>query len=694
MNDNAFSHADAHSGLNKGYSYFDPNATMPGKRILRERGELQIGDVILNRYELLKKLGSGAMGVVFKCRDQVSQVEYALKMVPPELARDAEAMEDVRDNFQLIHSLKHPNIASADFLERDEYGSYFLVMEYARGESLTQWMKRKWRTGRPELSEVAGIVKQIASALDYAHSQRILHRDIKPANVMVDDAGKVKVLDFGLASKVRSTMTMLSVNQSSTSGTPHYLSPEQFKGRYPTPASDQYALGVLTYQMLSGHLPFEADDSNILRSAVLSDEADPVDDVSDAVNQCLRKVLSKDKTMRYGTCTAFADALTEAFALPEVLPSSPTYLSADVSTPHPAESVVYTPLGKENPLLRRAKQFLENEDYESALNYCEQTLNQEPENGWAYYYRLMGEKRVNSFKEMTELDLSHDKTYALAKRFADAELKSELDKIEEGYRQIEEARRRAEEQRRKEKEAKASREKLRKASVYRVNLLVQYLDTEKSLNPRPDIIKALRSAILREQHLQREKGVLTADMACEVQQYSEKVMENSGDLENKKRRIEKKEKKTFIIAMNMVFVPFILIVVLSEKIGVLSFGLSIGWLIFCGIFWFIWAEITNDLRERTLGDDVCCEIVDNTVIGCCDPNAKHCVIPDGVVAIEEEAFAECEKITSIEFPSSLRYIRFNLFPSYGNGKLKEVRVPHGCKIDSPNLPLGLKIIRY
>ena len=293
---------------------FDPNATMPGKRILRERGELQIGDVILNRYELLKKLGSGAMGVVFKCRDQVSQVEYALKMVPPELARDAEAMEDVRDNFQLIHGLKHPNIASADFLERDEYGSYFLVMEYARGESLTQWMKRKWRTGRPELSEVAGIVKQIASALDYAHSQRILHRDIKPANVMVDEAGKVKVLDFGLASKVRSTMTMLSVNQSSTSGTPHYLSPEQFKGRYPTPASDQYALGVLTYQMLSGHLPFEADDSNILRSAVLSDEADPVDDVSDAVNQCLRKVLSKDKTMRYGTCTAFADALNKAMS--------------------------------------------------------------------------------------------------------------------------------------------------------------------------------------------------------------------------------------------------------------------------------------------------------------------------------------------------------------------------------------------
>ena len=289
---------------------FDPERTVVNMRIRRERGELQVGDVVLGRYELLEKLGSGAMGVVFKCRDQVSQVEYALKMVPPELAGDAEAMEEVRENFQLVHGLKHPNIASVDFLDRDEYGAYFLIMEFAKGESLAQWIKRKWKSGRPELKEVADIVRQIASALDYAHGERILHRDIKPANVMVDENGKVKVLDFGLASKVRNTMTALSINPANTSGTPNYLSPEQFKGKYPTPASDQYALGVLTYQMLAGRLPFDSDDPNILRTIVTVETPDSIDGIPEAVNQCLAMILAKDPKARFAHCTAFANALT------------------------------------------------------------------------------------------------------------------------------------------------------------------------------------------------------------------------------------------------------------------------------------------------------------------------------------------------------------------------------------------------
>ena len=263
-------------------------------------------------YKLLEKLGSGAMGVVFKCRDQVSLVEYALKMVPPELARDADAMEDVRENFQLIHGLKHPNIASVDFLDRDEYGAYFLIMEYAKGENLAQWIKRKWKTGRPELCEIVNIVQQIASALDYAHSQHILHRDVKPANVMVDETGKVKILDFGLASKVRNSMTSMSINPSNTSGTPNYLSPEQFKGRYPTPASDQYALGVLTYQMLSGHLPFESVDYDVLRSAVLSEPPESIDKIPDEANKCLSRVLAKDDKERFPACELFSEALANS----------------------------------------------------------------------------------------------------------------------------------------------------------------------------------------------------------------------------------------------------------------------------------------------------------------------------------------------------------------------------------------------
>ena len=340
-------------------SSFDPDRTVANLRVRREHGDLQIGDVILGRYELLDKLGSGAMGVVFKCRDQVSRVEYALKMVPPELASDAEAMEEVRENFQLVHGLKHPNIASMDFLDRDEYGAYFLIMEYAKGESLAQWIRKKWKTGRPALQEVANIVKQIASALDYAHSQQILHRDIKPANVMIDEQGNVKVLDFGLASKVRSTMTALSVNQANSSGTPNYLSPEQFKGKYPGPASDQYALGVLTYQMLAGHLPFDSDDFNVLRAAVNSETPDRIDELPDTVNRCMLKVLNKNPKERFGNCAEFAETFTILTDVGLTIKKEPQGEPRKVSKTEPTPTVGIQPTKrmeqKKNPDVKSEK---------------------------------------------------------------------------------------------------------------------------------------------------------------------------------------------------------------------------------------------------------------------------------------------------------------------------------------------------
>lgn len=325
---------------------FDPERTVPNIRIRHERGELQPGDVILDRYELLEKLGSGAMGVVFKCRDRISGVEYALKMVPPELVRDAEAMEDVRENFRLVHGLKHQNIASMDFLDRDEYGSYFLIMEYVHGESLTPWIKKKWRSGRPDPAEVVHIVKQIAAALDYAHSQQILHRDIKPANVMVDEQGNVKVLDFGLASKIRSTMTALSVTTSNTSGTPHYLSPEQFKGKYPGPASDQYALGVLTYQMFAGHLPFEADDFNVLHAAVVNEEPDPIGGIPTVIELALQRVLRKDPKKRFETCTAFANTLAAGLPAPILRESKASKNADKIPNPTKPPKKATPPTGK------------------------------------------------------------------------------------------------------------------------------------------------------------------------------------------------------------------------------------------------------------------------------------------------------------------------------------------------------------
>ena len=288
----------------------DLNTTVMGDRARKERGFLQVGDVVLRRYTLEEKLGAGAMGMVFKCRDQVSGGYYALKMVPLELARDENVMENIRQNYLLVHNLKHPNIAGTDFLERDEYGSYFLIMEYAPGISLAQWIREKWSGNGPSVSEVVSIVKQVASALDYAHAKKVLHRDIKPANVMVDENGEVKVLDFGLASKVRSSQTGLSIKVSNSSGTPNYMPPEQFKARYPRPGSDQYGLAVMTYEMLAGHLPFEADNFEVLRAAVLNEEPEQPEEISDSVWSALKKALSKNVKDRFESCTAFAEMLS------------------------------------------------------------------------------------------------------------------------------------------------------------------------------------------------------------------------------------------------------------------------------------------------------------------------------------------------------------------------------------------------
>ena len=314
-------------------SHFDPNGTVMGTRARMEYGELKPGDVILGRYELLEKLGSGAMGVVFQCKERISGEIYALKMVPPELSRDDEIMEQIKENYALIHKLKFPSIASVDFLEQDQYGAYYLIMEFASGVNLSRWLRKKRQQGDIPQTEIFHIVTQIAQALDYAHSKKVLHRDIKPANIMVNDNGEVKILDFGLASKVRSSLSNLSINPANSSGTPNYLAPEQFKGQYPRPASDQYALAVLTFEMLTGYLPFEGAGFDVLRSAVVNDAPEIPADLSPAVANALKKALAKSPAERFESCTAFADALSTP--VPDVAVAAPqTSVEAKKKNPH------------------------------------------------------------------------------------------------------------------------------------------------------------------------------------------------------------------------------------------------------------------------------------------------------------------------------------------------------------------------
>lgn len=267
------------------------------------------GDEILGRYVIESELGQGGMGVVYLCLDKVGGVKVAVKGLPPEVSHNSEEMEEVRRNFQLVCALRHPGIAGIRTLEREESsGLYYLVMDVAEGQNLTRWMRE--HDGPGLTPEKLTILRDIASALDYAHERRILHRDIKPGNVMVGPDGHAQVLDFGLAAQIRSSMSRVSLMVTSQSGTPAYKSPEQWKGRPQRAAADQYSLAVIAYKMISGELPFDGDDLTMLGRAVMNVAPEKVTGVPASVNAALQKALAKEPEGRFESCTAFVAALS------------------------------------------------------------------------------------------------------------------------------------------------------------------------------------------------------------------------------------------------------------------------------------------------------------------------------------------------------------------------------------------------
>jgi hypothetical protein len=285
-------------------------------------GRFDVGEVLLGRYRILGKLGRGGMGVVYRCHDEVSGIDVAFKALPPELSHDAEEMVAVQDNFRLVEKLHHPNIAAAKTLERDDAtGNYYLIMECVAGRSLSAY--RNSRGGRLPPTEVVAIAAQIARALDYAHSRKVIHRDIKPSNVMITfeaDAASdsdetvparaiVKVLDFGLAAQIYTSLSRVSKADYGTSGTGPYMAPEQWLGQYQDAATDQYALAVLVYELLSGRPPFVGHDMRVLSVAVLTARPEAPKNVGAGLWKVLKKGLAKKRKDRYASCSAFTNAL-------------------------------------------------------------------------------------------------------------------------------------------------------------------------------------------------------------------------------------------------------------------------------------------------------------------------------------------------------------------------------------------------
>ena len=297
---------------------------------MRGGGVASLGRI--DQYELLRELGGGGFGCVYLARDTVAGIEVAVKGLPPEVKHNKEELENIRENFALVSRLHHPNIAAAlvlhpakevSYANRDVMeklrvfeGDTLMVMEYAPGSTLSSW--RKQFSGKRVPAEVAiDIVRQVASALDYAHARKIVHRDIKPANVMIEQVGAskydIRVLDFGLAAEIRSSMGRVSREIRDMSGTRPYMAPEQWGGEKQGPATDQYALAVMFCELVSGEVPyqsaFESGDSVVMMANVIHQPIKLPEAVPGEFRKTLTRALAKKPEKRFPTCMEFVDAL-------------------------------------------------------------------------------------------------------------------------------------------------------------------------------------------------------------------------------------------------------------------------------------------------------------------------------------------------------------------------------------------------
>jgi serine/threonine-protein kinase len=281
--------------------------------------EIEAGTVILNahknppstlgRYRVLKELGRGAMGVVYLGKDPTIQRFVAIKTMRLDKIDAEDKLQEIKTRFfreaESTGRLSHPNIVTIyDAGEEDHL--VYIAMELLQGSTLKEW------SHTPRLmavSKLIPILATVADAMDYAHRQGVVHRDIKPANIMLTTDHVVKVMDFGIATMASSARTKTET----VLGTPTYMSPEQIAGKKVDGRSDVYSLGVVMFELLTGHPPFKAENLSALLYAIT--HTPPLrlsairTDLPSVIQDVLSCALQKDPVRRYRTGGEFAQAL-------------------------------------------------------------------------------------------------------------------------------------------------------------------------------------------------------------------------------------------------------------------------------------------------------------------------------------------------------------------------------------------------
>jgi len=282
-----------------------------------ERVSQLVGQILDQRYEVLKRLGEGGMSFVYIAREVSGEDTVAIKVLSPKLREDKNSVERLRREAGLAMRLDHPNVCRILRLGETEEGLIYLVMPYLPGELLAD---REVREGPLPLETGIPLLVQMAQGLQYAHDLQIIHRDLKPENIMLvpDEKGpggvRAVVMDFGLAKERRQEPEIAKLTATGiVLGTPEFMSPEQIRGKAIDARSDIYALSTLAFEMFTGQLPFSGRTAQEMMIARLKGkprllrEVRP--DLPAKLEAALAKGMALDPNERYPSMTAFADAL-------------------------------------------------------------------------------------------------------------------------------------------------------------------------------------------------------------------------------------------------------------------------------------------------------------------------------------------------------------------------------------------------
>lgn len=281
------------------------------------------GSVLAGKYRIERKLGEGGMGEVWQAHDTIGQRTVALKVLPAESQQNTREIERTRATFRRICELQHQHVCPTLDLGHDPAVGYFLVMKHIRGVSLSEYRRGYCaQQGAMPVAEIVRLLRPIAEALDYIHAQGILHRDVKPENILVvNQATDVQLVDFGLAGEIQQNLMGSSFGRPEVNGTYPYMSPEQWKGEYQDGRTDQYALAVVAYGLLSGgQLPFEGSDSRELRDRILHEPVPVIPGMPPALYKVLVQGLAKQSDKRFPSCLALVTALSVAGGAPAIAP--------------------------------------------------------------------------------------------------------------------------------------------------------------------------------------------------------------------------------------------------------------------------------------------------------------------------------------------------------------------------------------